>query len=53
MSASESLASSIIIVFVRGLPNFPKLMQNWHVVHVVHLVGSTPWIGDIWLIEGI
>jgi hypothetical protein len=33
----------MIVVFVSGLPFFPKQMQNWH------MIGSMLWMGDNWL----
>jgi len=41
VSAIKSFTSSMIVVFVRGLPIFPERIQK------SHSVGSTSWIGDI------
>jgi hypothetical protein len=33
----------MIVVFVSGLPIFPKRIQNWN------MIGSMLWMGDNWL----
>jgi hypothetical protein len=43
VSAIKSFASSMIVIFVRGFPIFPKRIQSWH------MVGSMSWAGDSWL----
>ncbi len=43
MSVIKSFASSMIVIFLRGFPIFPKRIINWH------MVGLMSWIGDSWL----